>query len=149
MKLFLSCTLVMILSVFPICVRAEAESLWAVSAKHVVLQPGERISGFTLKLKAGTIKSIPRIPSMWRISVYNFQHKDPPWSTTMDAQAVVGVAYLEPAFFARDFVCVRKGAADIPFDAELKIVASKAEKTRLVIIPLKGLEVKEIAQERM
>ncbi len=125
MKLFLSCTLVMILSVFPICVRAEAESLWAVSAKHVVLQPGERIS------------------------VYNFQHKDPPWSTTMDAQAVVGVAYLEPAFFARDFVCVRKGAADIPFDAELKIVASKAEKTRLVIIPLKGLEVKEIAQERM
>lgn len=150
MKHSFAFVLTMFLLAFPVSATPAAENLWSISTKHLVLKPGERIAGFTLKLKAASIKSLPRIPSMWKILIYNFEFKDAPWSTTVDAQADVGVAYLEPSFFNKDFVCIRKGAFDVPFDAQLKIVASgSTAKARVITIPVSGLAIRPMERERL
>jgi len=112
---------------------AAPEKEWSISTEHIELRRGERILGFCLKLKSATVTSLPTIPSMWRISIYNFSVKDPPWHTTVDGHADVGLARLEPDFFKKSFVYIRKGAADVPFDAQLKILASSTSKTGYAI----------------
>ncbi|HND08049.1 MAG TPA: hypothetical protein PL012_20375 [Candidatus Obscuribacter sp.] len=149
-SVFLLMLCLMLLSAMPASAKPEPESLWTISTKNLVLKPGERISSFSLNLKAATIKSIPRVPSMWRILVYNFQHKYPPWSTTVEAQAGAGVAFLEPEYFNRDFVCIRKGAADTPFDVQLKVVAAEDSKTdRVLVIPMERLAIKPMQKDRL
>lgn len=142
MKLILACMLVMLLSAIP-SLAAEKESNWVISAKPLQLKPGERISAFSLNLKAASIKTIREIPSMWSISLDNFQFTKAPWATSVTGRARNGVAYLEPLYFEQDFINIRKHDADLHFDAQLKLsVAGTDLKTRSVTLTAKDLIIK-------
>lgn len=144
MKLMLSCLLVMLIAAIP-SLAAENQSNWTISAKALGLRSDERISAFSLDLKGASIKTIRDVPSMWSISLDNFQFMKAPWATSISGRARNGVAYLEPIYFEQDFINIRRYAEEKTFAAQLKLsVTGTNLKTRSITLTTKDLLIKPI-----
>ncbi len=82
---------------------AQPGERWSVSIRSLPLGKGDRIVGFSLKMTAAAIASLPSLPIGWRIEVDN----DPSWNTTISGSIVVGAAALDADFF-QDFLVIEK-----------------------------------------
>ena len=92
-----------------------------VSIPALRMDADERIVGFHIEVRSGSIARFPDTPIGWNIAVDN----DPSWNTKIEGSTIVAAAAVGIDFF-RDFIVVEKeGKAPNPFDVKGDIVVSK------------------------
>ena len=109
--------------------EAEPEDVWVVSIPHLALPPGERVVGFSVRLKTAMVSSLPKIPWGWSITIDN----DLSWNTRVSGHIQVGVAAFEDendasAFF-RDFLVIERPPKEVsvrsqPFDLTIELMTT-------------------------
>lgn len=99
-------------------VLAEPTLVWP-SLPDLHLRERERIVAFSLQISGGTIRSYPRVPSGWFISIVN-----DPGSTEIRGNAQVGAAALSPEDF-KSFVGIQKlDLSDLKLALALEVVVT-------------------------
>ena len=69
---------------------AHAQGTRTFSLTHLALQPGERIVGFRVDIRAGAFESVAPMPVGWSIDIDN----DASWQTSVEGGIEVGSAAL-------------------------------------------------------
>lgn len=92
---------VLVLAAFLLPALAAGRTRVSVSTPEFTLDKMERVSGFHVVVKKGSVKTLPRIPDGWRVKLVNSDDN----TASLDATALSGVDAVRPNWF-RDFVQV-------------------------------------------
>lgn len=144
MKKIILAIVLMLISSTPSQSESESATNFRVSCDPGMLRPGEKIVGFTLRLKCAYVRRISNIPKKWSITVDNYTSEDPNWNTILkgapsDSSETIGADYFQ------DFVSIEK-LKSLPsertFDAQLVLFATQhSAKDRIVLVPLRSLKI--------
>jgi hypothetical protein len=147
MRQIYSIILVLFFLALPSHSREPSHKLYSISCKTIKFEAHERIVGFKLNIKGGSVACMPKIPNYWSINIVNSANETPPWSTNVSATVGVAAASLS-ADFLQNFVIIRKesdySSIAPPLDAQLEVFASRDfVKSRKFVIPLKDMILSE------
>ena len=106
----------------------------------------ERVLGFEVKIKSGSIVSLPKVLAMWDIKIRNYLNDEPYWNTHIKASATVGAAapYLD---FFHDFLFIEKDAGEWADDLDIQvtiITTTDFESQKVRVFQMKDLVLKSI-----
>ena len=126
---------------------ARCEDSWSISLNEFPVEKGERVVGFNVKIRAGSIYSLPKIPIGWSMIIENFLNNEPPWNTSIEAVTGIGAGALDQSYFT-NFIVVSKryGLNSEPFDIQITLSTTidfENEKKR--IFSLKDITMKQIS----
>ena len=121
---------VFLLLLQPVTTRAQEAktgALWVVSIPHLELAPRERVVGFDVQIKTGTVVSLPQVPPAWQITIKH----DLLWTARVVGKIEIGSAAFSDGEFFRNFLVVRKwtaqdqgGVSPPPFEIRVKITTT-------------------------
>jgi hypothetical protein len=85
------------------------------------LKGKERIVGFNLTVKSGTITALPSVPSGWNISIDN----DPSMTTNYHGTLIVGAAALNQKYFTNFVIIDKDETLGLKFDVNMEIIVTE------------------------
>lgn len=137
------CVSIIFILIFCMCYNQSvlAADRFVLTINKLPLEYKERIVGFEIKITAGGIVSMPRIPMGWDLAINN----DPTWNTKLVGSVIVGAAALQQNSFT-DFVIIDKNEfGDLTFAIKGEVITTKDfVNQRHIVLEKKYISLKKI-----
>jgi hypothetical protein len=99
--------------------REGTGDMWVVSIPQLSLEPGERVVGFEVTLRAGRVASLPDVPEEWYLSIENTSAE-----AKVRGNIVVGAAALDKEFFQNFLIIEKREILGFRFQIQMEILTT-------------------------